>query len=1406
MKNKFNSMWRVMVALVLVASLGMVFSAVPVSSDPGVSVTIIECPSCPVPVSTDFGVKARVINTGSDEVTDVTVTCDASGPATVKDPVSINIGTLDPGETDTVAFTLHCTDYGSVTVTVSTNKGGSDWCDVDQAEPPALETGVSGPCQICTNCGENQFEIDAWVQNTGDVPASEVRLVISRSPTTGAHISGSTERWIGELDPGETKYIDTPWTAICDAEDDVTFTVTPSGENACTHDPITDITAGGWTVHQEDVLVDVICVIGLDSTGEPACGESCGDPNSHDWDVISSEQQVAITASVTNCVNTPKDLDIELLYLANTSLVGATAHVCLAGYETDMPVTDTGTGWAVSVDDVCGCCDVFVTWVLECTGAHYPEYITVNVTETSPGSGTWNNLPGECDFAWIEQVDKAHLTGELTAYVDSCDGGYHPLANTTSDKPAAVAVGQDFDVKITVENPGGAMAEDVTVDLRVENETDCIGEFYDIDFGDIAGGTTTGLWLSDIANEGVWCECLGEGMVNVTILDIDGTDGNTCEPVKTNNIDVPCPLNIQQCNFSIELMNPHTCDDICVGDAFAAKAKLTNCGPCDFYAVDFTLNSNGGIALATEEPGWTKTKDEILANPCPGECNEYEVTWNVVCTEPGDWDIWVCAESAQNGTTGDLHMLVKTERATVHQWIPPDISIDTLSPDSMDTFVATGQEFAVTAVITNNVGVDVTVYPSLYWMPEEGASFVGGPTDFVLGPYGEKTVTWTLECEKEGGLVINAEALGITDPCCPEDYAMSAPIVLWQYPAAHLDIDIIGVEPDTTVSVCDEFEVIYRVLNTGQSDATEVKAKLSVEPEGSARPVEGIDSGYTQEIGTLTGHGQDGQGELGEYIGHWNLHCKEACESTLTITAEGFDEYGWHKKQQCQSTGNFIAEAGCFYIEELTDEGSYSPERGWTYSLLIGEASGFIGPFSINAEVQGAAMGGGPDYLAHLDAMGLVVPAIDSDYVQDILDMMPGGCGDCDTLFDLLEEWEMQGLEKDAMFYVGHLVANTDQDDIIGGNYCVNSGYLQSINGNISGSELVFDVSAEYGYFPPEGVMSFLSGTYCSTMAKEALKAIPDEFIEPASVTVKQVERTADLGVTKLAVPDEVFVGEEVTFTVTVTNSDGPSAATGVRVTDLLPSGVNYSSYTKTQGWYDVTSGIWHVGDLAIGGSAVLYITATVNKVGEISNTATITACDLPDPTTTDNSAMATFTGLEPEAVEEWSIDLDYGYNLISLPLYIPVGERDTADVLAGVADNLDIAWAYSACADPGLRWTSYISGEPDPDLAEMRDGPGYWLIMDAADTLNVSGQVLPMAPETPPTYQVCEGWNLIGFKSTVPRTPGDYLAAIDDDYTIIYGFADGRYFVAGSSGHEYLEPGLGYWIAVIAEEGTIYP
>ncbi|NPA71952.1 MAG: DUF11 domain-containing protein, partial [Gammaproteobacteria bacterium] len=108
----------------------------------------------------------------------------------------------------------------------------------------------------------------------------------------------------------------------------------------------------------------------------------------------------------------------------------------------------------------------------------------------------------------------------------------------------------------------------------------------------------------------------------------------------------------------------------------------------------------------------------------------------------------------------------------------------------------------------------------------------------------------------------------------------------------------------------------------------------------------------------------------------------------------------------------------------------------------------------------------------------------------------------------------------------------------------------------------------------------------------------------------------ADLDVQKTANPASAGPGDTVTFTITVENH-GPNDATGVEVTDTLPSGYTYVSNNPSQGTYNSGAGKWTVGALANGASASLTLTATVNPTGDYTNAAEVTASDQTDPDST---------------------------------------------------------------------------------------------------------------------------------------------------------------------------------------------
>ncbi|MEJ2152679.1 MAG: invasin domain 3-containing protein, partial [Gemmatimonadota bacterium] len=86
---------------------------------------------------------------------------------------------------------------------------------------------------------------------------------------------------------------------------------------------------------------------------------------------------------------------------------------------------------------------------------------------------------------------------------------------------------------------------------------------------------------------------------------------------------------------------------------------------------------------------------------------------------------------------------------------------------------------------------------------------------------------------------------------------------------------------------------------------------------------------------------------------------------------------------------------------------------------------------------------------------------------------------------------------------------------------------------------------------------------------------------------------SADLAITAAVNNPNPTLGSTIVYTITVTNS-GPDTATGVQVTDALPSRLSLVSAEASQGTFTVATGVWNVGELEPGASATLALTANV--------------------------------------------------------------------------------------------------------------------------------------------------------------------------------------------------------------------
>jgi uncharacterized repeat protein (TIGR01451 family) len=136
-----------------------------------------------------------------------------------------------------------------------------------------------------------------------------------------------------------------------------------------------------------------------------------------------------------------------------------------------------------------------------------------------------------------------------------------------------------------------------------------------------------------------------------------------------------------------------------------------------------------------------------------------------------------------------------------------------------------------------------------------------------------------------------------------------------------------------------------------------------------------------------------------------------------------------------------------------------------------------------------------------------------------------------------------------------------------------------------------------------------------------------------------------DISVIKTDSPDPVTVGNNLTYTIVVSNN-GPETGTGVTLTDTLPSSVTYVSATSTQGTCTRSGSTvtCNIGTLANGASTTVTIIVTPTAAGTITNTASVT-CNETDTNSGNNTATATTTvNASPTGCSTWS-DVITKYN-----------------------------------------------------------------------------------------------------------------------------------------------------------------
>ncbi len=162
----------------------------------------------------------------------------------------------------------------------------------------------------------------------------------------------------------------------------------------------------------------------------------------------------------------------------------------------------------------------------------------------------------------------------------------------------------------------------------------------------------------------------------------------------------------------------------------------------------------------------------------------------------------------------------------------------------------------------------------------------------------------------------------------------------------------------------------------------------------------------------------------------------------------------------------------------------------------------------------------------------------------------------------------------------------------------------------------------------------------------------------------------ADVGILKAGAPDPALIGSTVTYTLQVYNN-GAAVATGVTVTDTLPTGLENVTISAGQG--SCTAGsvfTCSLGAINVGASAFVTVTGRAVVAGSLPNTATVSATQV-DANPTNNTSAATITVVQPAIAVAKTPDLQY------------VRDGGTVAFTIAVTNTGDITLTNVAVSDP---------------------------------------------------------------------------------------------------------------------------
>ena len=609
-------------------------------------------------------------------------------------------------------------------------------------------------------------------------------------------------------------------------------------------------------------------------------------------------------------------------------------------------------GYILPLNTQCACCYFVITWRLKCIGAdaayqevRFDAHLSTDTTTLLDSASFMLLQSGgahiQTGIDYFQGWGDDLVTTPIKVIAAPCDTVYATDAN-------------NFSVVIPVVNTGSAVNNFVLSGTLVGDYTYFTYHTYPVAGGTFSLSGTAWTWTIPTlpANSAfklvLELTCTGPADVVTTFTGARGTDAITGVPIIgtypraiTNTKDA-CgnyqvwlrgPKTLVQIPLSFTIVEPAPGTVYPVSSDYAVKIIVRNCSlvPTEiFHGLTATLSwGEGDLVEFNPNVVPAETATHQLGDLAPGLYAE--TAWQVHCTGAGAPDDFTWPPTlADIGTTGlasdgqslgssvDFVVTLNgmnpnyeaTRTVSVIQEPDSEVSVRVMSPvvnPGQEIEYATGEKFAVTAYVTNNgllpaTGIVINVWSSVdpdllpaYRVVDDPNTSPSPTLPFDLQPGEGKYITWTIEALRATQVVEYmwgeapighslGSAIGLAFTSANANWDISY-LTLFNYPAAHL---VVTLDPIPDVTAGTDFTITGTVTNIGGADATNVKLNLST-VYGDVAPAVG--SSFTKFIGTLPGNHTGMDPLVVPFT--WNLQCEVSGKTSIRVTAEGRDEYGF---------------------------------------------------------------------------------------------------------------------------------------------------------------------------------------------------------------------------------------------------------------------------------------------------------------------------------------------------------------------------------------------------------------------------------------------------------------------------------------------------------------------------------